>query len=51
VSAPTTDRIGVEITYSHQWLTGFFADATDFTTATNFQIEPQVFDTPTAPCT
>lgn len=43
VEAPDTDRIGVEVTYFHQWVTGFFADQTDFTTATEFQIEPEVF--------
>lgn len=48
--SPTTDRIGVEIEFSHQWLTGFFADSTDFTTATDFQIEPQVFEAAPVPC-
>lgn len=45
VEAPTTDRIGVEVQYTHQWLTGYFFSTTDFTTATDFQIEPQVFGT------
>jgi hypothetical protein len=45
VSAPCTDHIGVEVRFIHTWLTGYFAPTTDFTTATDFQIEPQVFDT------
>ena len=44
VSAPFTDRIGVEVQFSHQWITNFFFSSTDFTTATDFQIEPQIFD-------
>lgn len=44
ISAPTTDRIGVQVTYSHTWITGFFQSSTDFSTATDYQIEPQVFD-------
>jgi len=44
VSAPFTERIGVEVQYEHQWLTSLFFSSTDFTTATDFQIEPQVFD-------
>jgi hypothetical protein len=51
VSAPVTDRVGVEIVFTHHWLTGFFADSTDFTTVTDFQLEPQVFDEPTPSCT
>lgn len=43
VEAPNTDRIGVEVTFSHDWVTGFFTDTTDFTTATEFQMEPEVF--------
>jgi hypothetical protein len=50
ISAPITDRIGVEIAYSHAWATGFFGTTTDFTTATEFQIEPQIFDNPPTPC-
>ncbi|HJS72038.1 MAG TPA: TadE/TadG family type IV pilus assembly protein [Acidimicrobiia bacterium] len=47
VEAPHTDRIGVEVTYFHNWLTGFFNDGqpSDFTTATEFQLEPEVFGT------
>ncbi len=44
VEAPNLDRIGVEIQFSHDWLTNYFFDSTDFTTATDFQIEPQVFE-------
>jgi hypothetical protein len=44
ISAPFTDRIGVEVQFTHNWLTGFFVPSTDFTTATDFQIEPQIFD-------
>ena len=44
VEAPTLDRIGVEVAFTHDWLTGYFVDSTDFTTATDFQIEPQVFE-------
>ncbi|HET7846242.1 MAG TPA: TadE/TadG family type IV pilus assembly protein [Acidimicrobiia bacterium] len=43
VEAPTLDRIGVEVQFTHNWLTGYFVDSSDFTTATDFQIEPQVF--------
>lgn len=44
IEAPITDRIGVEVRYAHQWFTGLFGTTTDFTTATDFQIEPQVFE-------
>ncbi len=43
ISAPKTDRLGVEITYSHDWITGFFASTSDFSTTTDFRLEPQVF--------
>lgn len=43
ISAPDTDRLGVEVTYTHRWVTGFFADTSDFTTSTDFKLEPQVF--------
>lgn len=43
VEAPDTDRLGVEVTYSHVWVTQLFTDTTDFTTATEFQLEPEVF--------
>jgi hypothetical protein len=43
IEAPTTDRIGVEVIFNHDWLTGFFVPSSDFSTSTDFQIEPQVF--------
>ena len=43
VEAPTTDRIAVEIQFTHTWITGFFSPDADFTTVTDFQIEPQLF--------
>lgn len=43
VEAPDLDRIGVEVQFTHQWLTNYFVPSSDFTTATDFQIEPQVF--------
>jgi hypothetical protein len=43
IEAPTTDRIGVEVQFTHQWLTGYFVPSSDFTTSTDFQVEPQVF--------
>ena len=48
VSAPCTDHIGVEVQFTHQWLTNYFVPSSDFTTATDFQIEPQEFDVGTA---
>ncbi|MEE8374890.1 MAG: TadE family protein [Acidimicrobiia bacterium] len=44
ITAPVTDRVGVEIEFTHNWATGFFGATTDFTTATYFQIEPQLFE-------
>ena len=44
VSAPCTDHIGVEVRFTHIWITNYFVPSSDFTTATDFQIEPQVFD-------
>lgn len=44
VSAPTTDRLAVRIGFTHNWITGLFTPASDFTTTTDFQIEPQVFE-------
>ena len=43
-SAPCTDHIGVEVRFTHIWVTNYFVPSSDFTTATDFQIEPQVFD-------
>jgi TadE-like protein len=45
VEAPTTDRIGVEVDFTHVWLTGYFTPDADFTASTDFQVEPQVFGT------
>lgn len=44
VSAPFTDRIGVRITFTHEWITKFFAATSDFSHDVDFQIEPQIFD-------
>lgn len=44
VSAPFTDRFGVRVIYTHQWITKLFATTSDFTKDIDFQIEPQVFD-------
>ena len=45
VGAPFTERIGVEVQFTHNWLTNlFFGGTSDFTTSTDFQIEPQVFE-------
>ena len=44
VSAPFTDRIGVRVTFTHKWITRFFASTSDFTKDVDFQIEPQVFE-------
>jgi Flp pilus assembly protein TadG len=44
VTAPTTDRLGVEVRFTHQWITRFWTDTSDFTTQTVFQLEPQLFD-------
>ncbi len=43
VEAPNTDRIGVEMTFDHNWVTGWFGPPTSFTAATEFQLEPEVF--------
>lgn len=51
VSAPLTDRVGVEVAFHHNWLTGMFGSTSDFTVATDFQIEPRVFDAATTACT
>jgi len=46
ITAPITDRIGVQILYSHKWITGFFGNDLNLNTSTDFQIEPQLFDAP-----
>jgi hypothetical protein len=44
VVAPFTDRIGVEVAYTHTWMTGLFRETSDFEAGVVFQIEPQVFE-------
>ncbi len=46
ITAPGTDRIGVEVEFTHNWVTGFFADTTDVTAVTDFQLEPRLFEGP-----
>lgn len=47
VTAPITDRIGVSIALTHEWLTGFIGTGTlDLSTTTDFQLEPQLFEAP-----
>lgn len=43
VEAPGTDRIGVAIDYTHDWVTGFFTGPLDLSTSADFQIEPELF--------
>ena len=45
ISAPLTDRAGVEVQYTHNWLTSLIQSTPrDLTIAVDYQIEPQVFD-------
>jgi Flp pilus assembly protein TadG len=45
ISAPLTDRVGVEVQYSHNWITNLIQTNTwDLTIAVDYQIEPQVFE-------
>ena len=45
ISAPVTDRAGVEVQYTHNWLTSLIQSTPrDLTIAVDYQIEPQVFD-------
>ena len=44
ISAPFTDRINVQVSYDHQWLTKFFFNTSTFTVGVTHQIEPQVFE-------
>lgn len=47
ITAPVTDRIGVEIDFSHDWITQFVGTGTlNFTVTTDFQLEPQLFEAP-----
>ena len=43
VTAPVTDRLGVEVGYTHTWLTGLFRSTSNFTVHVVYQIEPQLF--------
>ncbi len=43
ISAPVTDRIGVEISYFHAYITGLIPGPNDLTVAVEYQVEPQVF--------
>ncbi len=43
IEAPFTDRIAVQVQFTHSWITGFWSPDVDFTTTTDFSIEPQVF--------
>jgi len=45
VAAPNTDTLGVRVTYTHEWVTGFFKDTTQFTSEVEYHLEPQIFDT------
>lgn len=47
ITAPITDRIGVTIDFTHPWITGFIGTGNlDFSTTTDFQLEPQLFAAP-----
>ena len=47
ITAPVTDRIGVSIQFTHDWLTGFIGTgALNLSTTTDFQLEPQFFEAP-----
>jgi len=45
VAAPNTDTLGVRVTYTHEWVTGFFKDTSQFTSEVEYHLEPQIFDT------
>jgi TadE-like protein len=45
VTAPITDRIGVSIEMTHEWVTNFIGTGSiDLSTTTDFQVEPQFFE-------
>ena len=44
VSAPVPGRVEVRITYTHNWVTNFWADTSTWTSSTIMRIEPSVFD-------
>ena len=43
VTAPDTDTVGVRVSYTHDWITGLFAESTVFTTEVEYHIEPSIF--------
>lgn len=44
VSAPQPGRVEVVITYTHNWITGLWAQQSTWTSATTMRIEPRIFD-------
>jgi hypothetical protein len=44
VALPDTSTLGVEVSYNHQWITGFFNNSSVFTSVVEYHLEPQVFD-------
>ncbi len=45
VAAPSTDTLGVSVTYDHKWITGLFAGVSTYTSRVEYHLEPQIFDT------
>ena len=44
VSAPTTGRVEVRITFDHRWITGFFGSTSSWTSSTIMRLEPSIFE-------
>ena len=44
VSAPATGRVEVIVTFTHQWITGFWGDTSTWTSSTIMRLEPSVFE-------
>jgi hypothetical protein len=44
ITAPMTDRVGIQVDYDHEWVTGLFGSSTNHQLTVTFQIEPQVFE-------
>lgn len=44
VALPNTSTLGVEVKYTHEWITGLFNDSSVFTSVVEYHLEPQVFD-------
>lgn len=44
VSAPTTGRVEVRITYNHRWITGFWGSTSSWTSSTIMRLEPSIFE-------